>query len=161
MSVNYTAYTFIGAEVPDTHFYEEGEEIYSCLSHGTQPKKFCGDCGCECNREVEELWTSAMKDAAKQYSSTPEELWEQIEEDGGMYFGTDRFKIGFWRFGYERDQILFGTAISKKSDDDIHGTDKDTISPDDLGKRLVEVVGAFRVFGIKAPIKIWAIQDCG
>ena len=162
MGVNYRSYVFIGAEIDSGHFYEVGEQIHSCRSHGVQAKPFCGDCGGRCQTEDEALWTDAMKNAAKVYKQTPEQLWESMGgEDGGLYYNQGKNHVGMWNFGYDSDQKMFGMAVAKAEDNDRHGTVKDTLTPDELGGYLTQVSGAFKVYSIEEPIKIWAIQDCG
>jgi len=161
MSVNYTAYVFIGAEMDSVCFYETGEERYSCRNHGIQVKPYCGDCGSKCQVEAEALWTDGMKNAAKLYKVEPEVLWEQMEGEDGMCFNQGKNHIGIWRFGYDYDQIMFGMAVAMRRDDDSWGTVKDTLSPDDFGGYLTQVTGAFKAHLIDKPVKIWAIQDAG
>jgi len=161
MSVHYTAYLFIGAKVPVSHFYEEGEKKLSCYAHGQQEKPFCGNCGKKCTIEAEFLWTEAMLRAAKAYEQSPEELWESLMEDGGKYFRADRGDIGFWRFGYENDNQLFGAAVAEAGSDDRPNNDKDTLDGDQLQSYLNQVDGAFKAFGIELPVKVKAVMNCG
>jgi hypothetical protein len=162
MGVSYRAYVFIGAEIDRGHFYGEGDAQHTCRTHGVQIKPFCGDCGNRCQSEVDVIWTPAMINAANLYKMSPNDLWEQMGgEDGGLYYNQGKNRVGIWQFGYDSDQKMFGMAVAKKSDDDQHGTVKDTLTPDDLGGYLTQVKGAFSAYQIEEPIKIWAIQDCG
>jgi hypothetical protein len=161
MSVNYTAYIFIGAEVPDDHFYEEGADAFTCRNHGVQTKKFCGDCGREGQRTFEYEWSPEMQRAATASNTTPELLWERIAPDGGMYIGDEKGKFGRWAFGYENDHIIFGTALASVGDDDRPGNDKAVLTPEQVQAAIAAVRKEFKRYGIETPVKVHCIMDCG
>ena len=161
MSISYTAYVFIGAEIDEDHFYERGDVTLHCYHHGQQEKRFCGDCGKECHEEAVKLWTPEMVRAAETYNTTPDALWDHLMEDGGKCFSSDREDIAFWKFGYENDYQVFGRPVAMVRDDDRPGIDNSNLSLDEMNSVVTEVKGAFKAYGIELPIRIFAIQDCG
>lgn len=147
-----TAYVFIGAAVPDDHFYTKGKEIRACRKHGEQPGKYCGDCGDKTVSEFEKKrWTLEMKRAARVYGITPEKLWDQLtggEDETVLYYHDNRGNLGRWCFD-EKDRVLFGTAITCSDDDGI--------DLDELTGYLSDIRYDFKNFGIELPVKLFAI----
>lgn len=161
MSINYTAYIFIGAVVPENHFFTEGKETFTCQNHGVQVKKFCGDCGREGYRSVEQIWTPDLQKAATNFDTTPELLWEKMCPDGGMCFSGDRGEFGYWSFGYQNDFTVLGTAVARVAEDDQPTKADARLSMDNIASALAMVRTAFDAYNIKTPVEVICVQDCG
>lgn len=161
MSLSYTSYVFIGTEISDRHFFTEGNSIYCCYRHGKKNGKFCGDCGKKCSKETEKIWTLQMKKAAAIYNTTPAELWDEITGEGGGHCFPSDTLVGVWTFGYENEEILFGTVVAKAEDSSYRKSSNSHILHDDFIHRFTEVTGAFSAFGIEKTVAIMAVQDCG
>lgn len=159
MGTSYEAYLFIGIRITHTdHFFALGKKVtYECNSHGVQKKKFCGDCGREAEEQRERLWTPDMLRAAELKETTPEKLWAEIFP--GSFYSAHFGKIGFWRFGYERNHYLFGTAVASQEDYDAVGSGN--VSIENLTQKINEIQQEFSILGIKAPVQVIAVLDCG
>lgn len=155
MSTEHTAYLFIGAPVPRSHFCTENVERYKCHSHGARTGRYCNQCGYELTPETITEWTEAMQLAASHYNHTAKQLWETINPGGGFCYSGDSHKVGFWRFGYTGDHELFGRPIATTyaSWGDPH------VTPEELQKALSAVDGVFKVFGIEEPPLIHVVLD--
>jgi len=162
MSVDYTAIIFIGAEVPDNHFYEHGELSWICQSHGKQRTPFCGDCGESCDEEVEKLWGPDLLRVAAVLEKTPEETWRLIAPyDDSFSTYSDMGKFGRWRLGYDACWTLYGTAVARMSDDDKLGCSKSVRTAEQMQVAIESVEDAFKAYGIKIPVQVFCLQDCG
>lgn len=162
MSVSYTAYIFIGAEVSEDHFWTEGKETYRCRTHGPKPKKFCDDCGRACNRSVEQLWTEDMVKAAKTMNKTPEELWDHLCPDGGRWFGDKKDRtFGLWTFDYEDKIPTWGICISSVGGDDHFGKKDSIVSLRAMAETISIVENNFKMYGIDKPVQIITCMSCG
>jgi hypothetical protein len=162
MGISYTAILFIGAEVPDDHFFTEGKETFACYNHGVQTKKFCGDCGRQTDRTFEKLWTPEMQRAATQMNTTPELLWEKMsDDDGGLSYYSDKGKLGRWGFGYENDYIVYGTCVASAGGDDRPGCEGQHLSPEEFTAHLTRIQDAFKLYGIELPVRVMSISTCG
>jgi len=160
MSINFTAYLFVGSEVPDSHFYNRGKEANLCWKHGAQPKSFCGDCGQRTTENYEHIWTPAMVKAASLEKLTPQEMWEKISPDGGFSW-TDSETFGRWSFGYNNEDVMYGTVIAYQRDDEQSNNPNSGCSLDEISKVVSEVSNQFSIFGIELPVQIKVILGCG
>ena len=163
MGTSYTAYTFIGSEVPESAFFTlKGDGVMSCESHGAQDGKYCNECGGRLEEAFDYEWTAGMQQAADHFKTTPEALWEKMTDDGdGLYWGSDREIVGLWKYGYECDQALFGKPLARAESDGRHSNANDTVPVNRVRERIAEVEDAFKLFGIKKIVNVIAVQDCG
>lgn len=163
MSVNHYAYTFIGAKVPEEHFYSLSDDaLVVCRTHGPQEKAFCGDCGSKCVEKRKIIWTPAMLSAAETLGTTPEELWgtdiNPEDQKSPPYYGPE--SVGYWPFGWEGKNRLFGLTISNAASDEVDPK-KNNVSFHRLQEYITQIEAAFKIYGIEAPIEVITCMSAG
>jgi len=166
MSVSYSSFLFVGAEVPREHFYDVGNARQVCNSHGEQAKQFCGDCGRQCFEEFDKTWRPEMLKAAATHKVSPEIVWERLGGVEGdehyLSYNKDEYgPLGFYNFGYDNEIKVFGIALTRMSGDDRFVIDKHSVIAESMPDIVGKVKRSFDIYSIELPIRIFAIQNCG
>jgi len=153
MSVSAYTYLILGVRCGKSDFFKPTGTRLECRNGHKPPyipAKFCPTCGNPFEEHEVLKATKAFREYAKANDATPEELWEEIEEDS--YYMDDFHEVG--------DLLLFGDKLSDFSDYDDHGYRELPVSNDDteleLLRRRVEAIGLD-----SKEIKLWHILTFG